>query len=77
MPTTINDSSLVTKRRNDKIISGSYLTRLESVFKSGYGTPLGVYNNSIMNNINQGAMTTYKKCGGAYEVNTGCPCVSI
>ncbi len=53
------------------------MTRLESVFKSGYGTPLGVYNDSIMNNINQGAMTTYTKCEGAYEVSNGCPCISM
>ncbi len=75
MPIVQNESSRITKRYNNKTISEGYLTRLERAYKNGYGTPSGVYDNSIMNNIQEGNMTSYKKCEGSYEVDRGCPCI--
>jgi hypothetical protein len=87
MPTTIYDSSLLTKRRMEKAQSGNFISRIQNGVNSttGYAPALGIYDQSIINNVKLGQMTDIKKCGGsyinangqtvaAYVVDTGCPC---
>ncbi len=76
MPTTIYDSSLLTKRRMEKAQSGNFISRIQNGVNSttGYAPALGIYDQSIINNVKLGQMTDIKKCGGAYIVDTGCPC---
>jgi hypothetical protein len=87
MPTTIYDSSLLTKRRMEKAQSGNFIGRIQNGVNSttGYAPALGIYDQSIINNVKLGQMTDIKKCGGsyinangqsvaAYAVDTGCPC---
>ncbi len=71
MPTNNYDSSHITKRRNDKQISNSFLTRINSSNTTSYGPVLGVYNSSIMNSVKSGSMSEYnRQC----PINVGCPC---
>ena len=75
MPTTIYDSSLVTKRRANKASSNSFLTRVSPPNNTtGYAPMLGIYDNSIVNTVKLGSMVDYRKCGGSVLVNPGCPC---
>ena len=79
MPTTIYDSSLLTKRRADKTSANSFLTRIRSPNNTtGYAPLLGIYDNSILNTVKVGSITEYKKCdGGSVLVNPGCPCLGF
>jgi hypothetical protein len=76
MPTTIYDSSLLTKRARDKAVANSFLTRIRSPNNTSGSAPyLGIYDNSIINTVSVGSRTEYKKCdGGATLVSIGCPC---
>jgi hypothetical protein len=85
MPTTIYDSSLLTKRRQDKAISGSFVSRISpwnvpssTALQPGgsnaqpttsYGPPLGIYDQSIIPRVKVGNMIFYRKGDGG--------CVSI
>jgi hypothetical protein len=77
MPTTIYDSSLLTQRRRDKAVSGSFITRIQNPTNptTGYAPLLGIYDQSIINTVKMGQMKEYRKNDGACEtVNNGCPC---
>ncbi len=75
MPTTIYDSSLLTKLKSSKYTSGSFLTRQGAPnFTTSYGSPLGIYDQSIMNPVKIGQMSEIKKCNGGYNIYPGCPC---
>ncbi len=77
MPTTIYDSSLLTKRRADKAVSGVYLNRLQNS-QQGFSTPLGIYDQSIINAVKMGNMKSYRKNeAGMMQVNNGCPCAPL
>ena len=58
MPTTVYDSSLITKRRKDKAESGSFLTRIQNATNpnTGYAPALGIYDQSVINTIKNGTM---------------------
>jgi hypothetical protein len=76
MPTTIYDSSQLTKRRDEKAKANSFLTRQQAQ-TTGYAPHLGIYDNSILNDVRSGNMTEYKKCDGGFRVSPGCPCPGI
>ena len=61
MPTTIYDSSLITQRRNNTTISGSFINRIQSItnLTTGYGSLLGISQQSIINSVITGQMTEY------------------
>ncbi len=91
MPTTIYDSSLITQRRRAKAESGSFITRIspwnvlppgqtyvqttQNQPNTGYAPRLGIYDQSIINQVKNGNMVMYRKGdGGLVSVNNGCPC---
>jgi hypothetical protein len=77
MPTTIYDNSLITKRRRDKTISGSFINRIQNPIQpnTGYAPLLGIYDQSIVNGVKTGQMTEYRKNdGGCTTASEGCPC---
>lgn len=79
MPTTIYDSSLVTQRHRDKTISGSFINRIQNPNNptTSYAPRLGIYDQSIINTVKNGQMTTYRKNdGGCTRINIGCPCTT-
>lgn len=62
MPTTIYDSSLITQRRKNTTISGSFINRIQSItnLTTGYSPLLGISKQSIINKIITGQMTEYR-----------------
>jgi hypothetical protein len=77
MPTTIYDASQVTYRRKNKAESGSFITRIQNPVNpnTGYAPALGIWDQSIINTVHNGQMTSYRKgTGGITLVNNGCPC---
>lgn len=83
MPTTIYDSSLITKRNKDRTESGSFVTRISpwnNISASNqpvtsYGPALGIWDQSIVNSVKNGTMAFYRKNeGGCTTINNGCPC---
>jgi hypothetical protein len=80
MPTTIYDSSLLTQRKRDKTISGSFINRIQNPTNptTSYAPYLGITEQSIINTVNNGQMTTYRKSdGGCTNISLGCPCSVI
>jgi len=82
MPNRIFDASQITKRRTERAIAGSFLTRLypppntiES--QTGYGPLLGIYDSSIMNIVKSGNMTQYTRYPNCIGISPGCPCPEI
>jgi len=77
MPTTIYDSSLITKRRQVKAESGNFISRIQNPIQpnTGYAPALGIWDQSIINDVKNGQMVYYRKgTGGCTTVNNGCPC---
>jgi len=77
MPTTIYDSSLITQRRKNKAESGSFIRRIQNPINpnTGYAPALGIWDQSIINTVNNGQMKYYRKGeGGCTTVSNGCPC---
>ncbi len=77
MPTTIYDSSLITKRRTEKTISGSFISRIQNPTNpnTGYAPMLGISQQSIINSVKTGQMTEYRKnSSGCTDISSGCPC---
>jgi hypothetical protein len=77
MPTTIFDSSLVTKRTQSKTIAKSFLQRLNTQGTvnqtTSYGPLLGIYDDSIVNEVKNGTIKYITKTeGGEVKVNEGC-----
>ncbi len=78
MSNSIYDSSFLTMRKNNRVISNSFNGRLypsgQNVLPqntTSYGPLLGVYDNSIMNNVQMGKQVEYRNnC----VINNGCPC---
>jgi len=77
MPTTIYDSSLITKRRQVKAESGNFINRIQNPIQpnTGYAPALGIWDQSIINGVKDGQMKYYRKgMGGCTTINNGCPC---
>ena len=71
------DSSNLTKRNRDKTIANSFLSRIQNASNPTTGSAplLGITDQSIINAVNTGHMTEYRKNeGGCTTVNVGCPC---
>jgi hypothetical protein len=80
MPTTIYDSSQITKRRAEKTISGSFISRIspwntlpagqlyvqtpQNQPNTGFAPLLGISQQSIINAVKTGQMTEYRKNDG-------------
>ena len=80
MPTTIYDSSLITQRRRDKAISGSFIGRIQNPIDPTTGSApyLGITEQSIINTVKNGQMKEYRKNdGGCTTLDLGCPCMPI
>jgi hypothetical protein len=78
MPTTIYDSSLITQRRRDKVVSGSFINRIQNPTNPTTGSApyLGITQQSIINTVKNGQMTEYRKNdGGCTTESLGCPCI--
>ena len=73
MPTAIYDSSLITKRRQVKAESGSFITRIASN-NTSYAPALGIWDQSIVNDVKNGQMKYYRKGEGSTTIDNGCPC---
>lgn len=77
MPTRIYDASLIIKRRADRTISSSFLQRINAPNNMrSYGSPLGIYDNSIINSVRSGNMKEISRVLGCININDGCPCTS-
>jgi hypothetical protein len=91
MPTTIYDSSLITQRRRAKAESGSFISRISPwnvvapgqtytnppypQANTGYAPALGIWDQSIVNQVKNGNMKFYRKNdGGCTTIVNGCPC---
>ena len=94
MPTTIYDSSLITQRKRATTESGSFISRISpwnvvppgqtyvQTFQNqpttGYAPMLGIYDQSIINQVKNGTMRFYRKgAGGLVSVSNGCPCAPL
>lgn len=89
MPTTIYDSSLITQRRKDTAISGSFISRISpwnttpagsfvNQPNTGSAPLLGISEQSIINTVKNGQMTYYRKSdGGCVFRSPGCPCLDL
>ncbi len=77
MSPTIYDSSLITKRRQMKAESGNFINRIQNPIQpnTGYAPALGIWDQSIINDVHNGQMKYYRKgTGGLTTVDNGCPC---
>lgn len=86
MPTTIYDSSLITQRRRDKTVSGSFVSRISpwnippqgsstNQPNTGSAPMAGITEQSIINTVINGQMTDFRKNdGGCTTISPGCPC---
>jgi hypothetical protein len=89
MPTTIYDSSLITKRRLATTTSGSFISRISpwnipptgvstNQPNTGYAPALGIYDQSIINQVKNGQMKFFRKNdGGCTTIFNGCPCAPV
>lgn len=75
MSNRVYDSSQLTKRRAEKAIASSFLTRM-SPPNNLQGSPpiLGIKDSSIMNAVKTGHMTEYTRYPTCVGVSAGCPC---
>lgn len=88
MPTRIYDSSQLTKRRGEKAVAGSFLTRMYPPISATTGNSavqpqrgsaprLGDLDNSIMNVVRSGHMTEFTRSTGCTIISAGCPCPEL
>jgi hypothetical protein len=74
MPTTVYDSSLLTKRKMAKVNSYDFNTRIANG-KSGFNPQMGNYDASSVPVVDYGNVRTYTKIlSGCVQINNGCPC---
>jgi hypothetical protein len=88
MPTRIYDSSQLTKRRGEKAVAGSFLTRMYPPIspttqnpvrqpQQGSAPRLGDFDSSIMNVVKSGHMTEFTRSTGCTIISSGCPCPEL
>jgi hypothetical protein len=79
MSTTIYDSSLLTMRKKQRAESGEFINRaaLNNTTTAKLNKPLGIYDQSVINDVRQGQMSFYRKGNGVYTVDNGCPCAVV
>ncbi len=77
MSNRIYDASQLTKRKAEKAIAGSFVTRISSPNNQTSYAPLpGIYDGSIINAVNSGHMTEYTRYPTCIGISPGCPCPS-
>jgi hypothetical protein len=82
MSNRIFDASQLTKRRAEKAIAGSFLTRLYPPNSTvspqqGFGLVPGIYDSSVMNAVKTGHMTEYTRYPTCVGISPGCPCPEL
>jgi hypothetical protein len=82
MSNRIYDSSQLTKRRAEKAVAGSFLTRMYPTNPSiqpQQGAPplLGDYDSSVMYAVKTGSMTEYTRYPTCVGISPGCPCPEL
>ena len=81
MSNRIYDSSQLTKRKAERAIAGSFLTRLYPPSplqpQTGYGPLPGIYDSSVMNAVKTGHMTEYTRYPTCVGISPGCPCPEL
>lgn len=78
MSNRIYDSSQLTKRKAEKAIAGSFLTRIGPPNnQTSYGPLPGIYDGSIMNAVKSGHMTEYTRYPVCVGISPGCPCPEL
>jgi hypothetical protein len=82
MSNRIFDASQLTKRKAEKAIAGSFLSRLYPPNsglspQQGFAPLLGIYDSSVMNAVKSGHMTQYTRFPTCYGISPGCPCPEI
>jgi hypothetical protein len=82
MTNRIYDSSQLTKRRAEKAIAGSFLTRLyppntTTAPQPGFGRVLGIYDASVMAAVKTGHMTEFTRYPVCIGISPGCPCPEL
>ncbi len=82
MSNRIFDASQLTKRRAEKAIAGSFLTRLyppssTTQPQQGFGLVPGIYDSSVMNAVKTGNMTEYTRYPTCVGISPGCPCPEL
>ena len=74
----IYDSSQLTKRKDERAIAGSFLTRIGPPNNTlGYGPLPGIYDSSVMNAVKTGHMTEYTRYPACVMISPGCPCPEL
>ena len=79
MTTRVFDASIITKRKNELAVAGSFLSRLYPTSpaiqpQNGSAPYNGITSNSIMNAVKTGNMTEYTRYPLCVEISPGCPC---
>lgn len=78
MSNRIFDSSQLTKRRGERAIAGSFLTRMGPPNNVQGSAPyLGIKDVSIMNAVKSGNMTQYTRYPTCVAISPGCPCPNL
>ena len=78
MSNRIYDSSQLTKRRAEKAIAGSFVTRNGPPNnQTSYGPLPGIFDASILNAVKTGQMTEFTRYPVCYGISPGCPCPSL
>jgi hypothetical protein len=82
MSNRIYDSSQLTKRRGEKAVAGSFLSRMYPTNPSvqpqtGAGPLLGDYDSSVMYAVKTGGMTEYTRYPTCVGISPGCPCPEL
>lgn len=82
MSNRIYDSSQLTKRRAERAIAGSFITRIIPPIpgpspQTGYGPLPGIYDSSVMNAVKTGNMTEFTRYPTCVGISPGCPCPQL
>lgn len=78
MSTRIYDASQITKRKGEKAVANSFLTRIGSPNNQTGSAPLlGIYDSSIINTVKNGHMTKYARYQACEQISPGCPCPQL
>ena len=78
MSNRIYYSSQLTKRKAEKAIAGSFITRIGPPNNQTGSAPLnGIFDSSILNAVKTGQMTEYTRYPLCYGISPGCPCPTL
>ena len=76
MSNRIYDASHLTKRKYEKTVAGSFLTRINPPIiqdpQQGFAPLVGIYDSSILNSVKTGQITEYNRYPSCVLTNKGC-----